>query len=206
MSKQQVTLYGTQHRDDLLKGFLADMTAMRSNFQSAGLKIVSLIDDCRMDISAIAEALPKFGTSLGATRHILQKLELVGRDAMAQELVLADWPAVKMLKKLPISEQRKCLEHGVTYLLPDGTEHLQIAVENASSAQCAQVFDASEGIVRDMAGQRAYIEHLRAEAAVMLPVTTAPELWRVRGRSVIFPRGCEITSKQLAQILGEMQP
>ena len=203
---EEITKYGTQQRDDLLTGIVADMTAVRLNFQSAGRKIVHLIDHCKMDIASIAEALPGFGTSSGATRHVLQKLELVGRDALAQELVLADWPAVKMLKKLPISEQRKCLEHGVAYLMPSGNEHLQIAVENASSAQCAQVFDANEGIVRDMAGQRAYIEHMRAEAAVMLPVSALPELWRVRGRSVIFSRGCEITSKQLAQILGEMQP
>lgn len=177
--------------------FVALVTSGIECWRKAGELLVDLLDNKGLSLQEIA------AQSEYLTMDVLIRFEQIGRNQILPKLLVAGFPAAKHLIKVPISEQSRVMAQGVELLVSnpgDSTPSvLLVAAENLTPGQCKQVF--YRGAVRTLESQRAYMESERAEALVSEPIH---ELYRVRGRNVIFPHACEVSAHQLAQILAEI--
>lgn len=167
-------------------------------WQKAGEVIVQLLDEHEMTVADIAEK------SVYLTEDVVTRFEQLGRKQIMPNLLVADYPAARHLIRLPYSEQKRALESSVELLVMEGKTPttLKVAVENLTPQQCKQVFN---GHIRSIGAQRAYLEEKRAEQEVAPAIRQAHELYRVRGKRVIILQPCELTSRQLANIIAEIE-
>jgi hypothetical protein len=165
----------------------------------AGELVVKLIDEHGLSVSAIAQA------SSYLTDEIVGRFEQLGRKQIIPNLLISDFPASKHLFRLPYSEQKRLIDGQVELLVvtDKGTETLMVDTENLTPAQCKQVFDRTA--VRSIGAQRAYMESKREEFRVNSAIQESEPFYKVRGKKVIFTKPCEISSRQLAQILAEIE-
>lgn len=167
-------------------------------WQKAGEAIVQLLDEHEMTVADIA------GKSAYLTEDVVTRFEQLGRKQIMPNLLVADYPAARHLVRLPYSEQKRALESSVELLVMDNKTPttLKVAVENLTPQQCKQVFN---GHIRSIGAQRAYLEEKRAEQEVAPAIRQAHELYRVRGKRVIILQPCELTARQLANIIAEIE-
>lgn len=167
-------------------------------WQKAGEVIVQLLDEHEMTVADIAEK------SAYLTEDVVTRFEQLGRKQIMPNLLVADYPAARHLVRLPYSEQKRALESSVELLVMDGKTPttLKVAVENLTPQQCRQVFN---GHIRSIGAQRAYLEEKRAEQEVAPAIRQAHELYKVRGKRVIILQPCELTARQLANIIAEIE-
>lgn len=156
--------------------------------------LVDLIDNCSL-------SLPEISDKVGISCELLGKLERVGRHQMHQDLLFANYAAASCLKRLPYSEQKRCIEDGVKVLVPDGNggqSELTIpAVSSPSKRQCKQVFS-KEG-VRSLGAQRAYL----LDIPPVLPAAIAS--WKMVRGEIIIPNPCTLGRKTLLRMLQELE-
>lgn len=163
-------------------------------WSKAGEIIVKMIDEDGMTIAEIADS----GDML--TEDIVTRFEQLGRKQIIPNLLVADFPAVRHMIRLPYSEQKRLVE-GSVELLISGSDTLCVAVENLTPSQCKQVFDKNH--VRSIAAQRAFLEERKGNE--MREIVGCDPIYQVRGRKVIFRRPCEMSAGQLAQIISEIE-
>ncbi len=119
------------------------------------------------------------------------------------QLVVSDCPGAKRLRTLPLPVQEQCYRNPVPLLIQTadgGWDELQADLHNLTPDQAAQVFAPDH--VRTAAEQRAWIEDKRAKDAAP-QVVSLP--YRVVGKRLVVMEACQLTSKELAMILAELQ-
>jgi hypothetical protein len=168
-------------------------------WSKAGELVVRLIDEHGLSVSSIAQA------SSYLTDEIVGRFEQLGRKQIIPNLLISDFPASKHLFRLPYSEQKRLIDGQVELLVvtEKGTETLMVDTENLTPAQCKQVFDRTA--VRSIGAQRAYMESKKEEFRISSAIQESEPFYKVRGKKVIFTKPCEISSRQLAQILAEIE-
>jgi hypothetical protein len=167
-------------------------------WQKAGELVVQLLDKHSMTTAQIA------GSSPYLTENLVARFEQLGRKQIVPRLLIAEFPAARYIIKLPYSEQRRVLEAPVDLLLitPTGADTLQTPVENLTPQQCRQVFNGSH--VRNLGAQRTYLEESRMQQEPLTLLPAEPP-YKIRGKRIIFTQPCEMTARQLAQILTEVE-
>jgi hypothetical protein len=165
-------------------------------WQKAGELVVRLLDDHGMTTAEIA------GSSPYLTQSIISRFEQLGRKQIVPRLLVADFPAAKHVIRLTYSEQKRVLDSPVELLTLEEstTDKLAVSVENLTHQQCKQVFGTN--YVRTLGAQRAYLEEQKTKTPVLL----VEPLYKIRGKRVVFTQPCEMTARQLAQILAEVEP
>lgn len=183
----------------LISEFAALITQGLECWAKAGEVVVALIDEHGLTVPEIA------GSSSCLTEAIVGRFESLGRKQIVPRLLVADYPAADHMIKLPYSEQARLQDGAVELLIitESGTETLQVAPENLTPAQCRQVFD--RGAVRSLAAQRAFIESRNEADRAKGKVMSSLPVYSVRGRKVIINHPCELSARQLASILSEIQ-
>ncbi|MBU3720762.1 MAG: helix-turn-helix transcriptional regulator [Burkholderiaceae bacterium] len=159
----------------------------------AGKLIKDLVDDHGISQEEIAERA-------GLPPVVVGKLEMLGRERIMPQLLLATYPAATFLPRLDCSLQKAVLANGVDVLLENG-ETLRISAPNLTRLQCQQVFD-RDG-VRTPAAQKAWIE----SEALRLGLSRVPEVsttYQIRKGKVFIPAPCHLTQKDLVRMLGEL--
>lgn len=166
----------------------------------AGEIVVRLVDESGMTIETIADQ------SNYLTEDIVAKFEQMGRKQLVPELLVLDYPATRHIAKLPYSEQRRLLDGTVELMVltEKGSDTLRVATENLTSAQCRQVFDGNT--VRTVAAQRAWLQDRQQEERMRAAIVDQAQLpWRIKGRRVVFAHACEMSARELAHILSQME-
>ena len=122
---------------------------------------------------------------------------------MVPVLAVADWPAAAPMRRLPYADQTKYLSAGIEYLTESGGV-IQVQVPNITDLQKRQLFDARGG-VRGLAAQRSWVESEKTRLALQnaAPIKMSPYV--IRKGIVTFNEGCEMTRKQLAVLLAQME-
>jgi hypothetical protein len=164
----------------------------------AGEIIVQLVDEHDMTISDICDR------SQYLTEDVVGRFEQLGRKQIMPKLLVADYPAAKYLVRLPYSEQKRALEEPLDLLVLEGKQPttLKVSVENLTPQQCRQVFNKN---IRSVGAQRAWLEERKTKEEMAPVVKRVHELYRVRGKRVVFMQPCELTSRQLANIIAEIE-
>ena len=167
-------------------------------WQKAGEIIVQLMDEHDMTSADICEG------SKYLTEDVVRRFEQLGRKQIIPNLLVADYPAARHLVRLPYSEQKRAIDEPLDLLLLEGKTltTLKVAVENLTQQQCRQVFN---GHIRSVGAQRAYLEERKAEQEVAPVIRQAHEIYRVRGKKVVIMQPCELTARQLANIIAEIE-
>ena len=160
---------------------------------------MKLIDEHRMTIPEIA------GNSEFLTEDIVGRFEQLGRKQILPQLLVADYPAARHVIKLPYSEQSRAVESGVELLVVDSEGHstLQVAVQNLTTSQCKQVF--AKDAVRSLPAQRAYLESQKTQNEINGRICNDAAVWKVSGRKVAFLKPCQLSARELAQIIAEIE-
>jgi hypothetical protein len=168
-------------------------------WSKAGEIVVKLIDDHRMTIQEIA------GNSEFLTEDIVARFEQLGRKQILPQLLVADYPAAKHVIKLPYSEQSRAVDDGVELLVmgDEGHSTLKVAIANLTPLQCKQVF--AKDAIRSLPAQRAYIESQKTDNEIKNRVLNDEAIWKVTGRKVVFFKPCQMTARELAQIIAEIE-
>lgn len=139
----------------------------------------------------------------GLTPEIVLNLERLGRKTLHPQLLIADGPGVRRLRKLGYSYQEKFIKEPIPVVLKNGghCETLLMECLNLTEGQAAQVFASDH--IRSEAEQRAWIEDAAAKA---LPIQTKVNLpYRTAGgKLVVMVAGTTFTRKELARILSDM--
>lgn len=189
----------TPHRipsfEELLDTIRNGLNTAAEGYMASAKAYVFVLDHYSERCGEIREAMPKLGL------HFWNRLESVGRQQLDSRLLFGFHPGERYLRKLPYSQQRDALNHGVevyTLAADDTDDHLRIRVENLTPHQCKQVFGPSG--IRDLPAQRAWIETQRNQA----PSRQAPsDMPRVRGGKLVIGK-IELTKQQVLRYLAEM--
>jgi hypothetical protein len=168
-------------------------------WSKAGEIVVKLIDDHRLSVQEIA------GNSEFLTEDIVARFEQLGRKQILPQLLVADYPAAKHVIKLPYSEQSRAVDAGVELLVmgDEGHSTLKVAIGNLTPLQCKQVF--AKDAIRSLPAQRAYIESQKTDNEIKNRVFNNEAIWKVTGRKVVFFKPCQMTAREFAQIIAEIE-
>lgn len=133
------------------------------------------------------------------TEEILARFEAIGRNQLHPKTLLNNSPGMRRLRALPFSEQTKFLQQPVPVLIKTqaGVDTLNVAVKNLTAQQAMQVFTPNG--VRSAEAQRAWIESRRNGKR---PAQGAP--YTIKGSKVTFRADCEMTARELAQVLAQL--
>jgi hypothetical protein len=190
----------THTKTELVTEFVSLIANGIECWTKAGEIVVRLVDDCDMAIEDIA------GQSDYLTEDIVAKFEQLGRKQLLPDLLVLDYPAVRHITKLPYSEQKRIVNGSVEVLVSSnkGLDTLRIAPDNLTPQQCRQVFDGNT--VRSVPGQRAYLESRKQDERVKLSAVESIKLpYQVKGKRVVFTKPCEMSARELAQILAQIE-
>jgi len=80
---------------------------------------------------------------------------------------------------------------------------MMVEVKNLTQSQCKQVFDRT--CLRSIGGQRAYMEAKKEESRLQAVPAEVQPLYKVKGKKVIFTQACEVSARELARILSEIE-
>lgn len=168
-------------------------------WERAGTAVLQLIDH-GMTLEQIAEA----ANNEFVTVNVLAQFERIGRKQVLPQLLVANFPASRYLKRLPMSEQQRLVDGTIELLLEreSGTDTLQVHTRHMTKDQCRQAFD--KGAVRTLGAQRAWLEGERHERLLSKP-TKASAPWHIRNGKVVFSAECEMSRQELAIVLAQMQ-
>lgn len=158
----------------------------------AGRLLVDMLDKDPEARSVIMESSPDI------TEEILARFEAIGRKQVHPKTLLNNSPGMRRLRNLPYSEQEKYIVDTVPVLIKTerGPETLNVAVKNLTPKQALQVMG-RDG-VRSPEAQRAWLESRNAK------IVKNGSPYEVKGNRVIFHANCEMTAKELAQLLAKL--
>lgn len=158
----------------------------------AGRLLVRMIEENPNAKNVIIEFCPD------VTEEILSRFEAIGRNQLHPKTLLNNSPGMRRLRQLPYSDQARFLSEPVPVLVKTATgiDTLQVAVKNLTPEQALQVFT-PDG-VRGLDAQRAWVESRTSRKHA----TSAP--YQIKGHKVHFNADCEMTARELAQVLAQM--
>lgn len=164
----------------------------------AGRLLVETLDE-GATLSEIADAS-------GVSKDVLARFEQIGRNSLYPRLLASTSPGARALISCAFSEQKHYCHNPVEVLvMHDGNpDTLQVGIDALTSDQVKQVF--IRGRVRDLAEQRAYLES-KLEETRMAKVTEIEDGagYVLRGKQVLFKKGCAMTKDDLISILGRLK-
>jgi len=131
------------------------------------------------------------------TPEFVKRMADVGLKKVRAAWVINTGPGARRIARLPYATQAKHEIEPVELLLDNG-ETLQVDVRNLTPDQAVQVF--ADNRIRSIAEQRAYLEDKKSKQAPK----QFNEPFRVSGHKLIVMQPCQLTSKQLANILAQM--
>jgi len=195
--KNEVKEMTFDQRLDKLKQAL---TASIDHLLEAGRIFVEMID-------ADPSAKKKVQAALGWSSQTVNQLEAVGRGTLLPQLYYSSNIAHQKLRGLPLSDQKRYLEEPVELVVEkDGAyDTLLVTVTDLTPAQAKQVFDVNH--VRAPGAQRAYLEDLKAHAALnhrAEPLDSSYKIHRREGE-VEFKAGVRVNASQLLTLLQQLQ-
>jgi hypothetical protein len=165
-------------------------------WRRAGEILVELLDVDGQDLEGLHEAseLPM---------DVLATLEKIGRKQVNPRLLVSDFPAARVLERLPMSEQDKLLREPVDMMVVhDGkADVIKVAVQHMTRSQVKQVF--ARNYVRPLNEQRAFLEGQCKPSELV--VSGMPYEINTRRHSVVFKANCEVSAKELARLLAQLQ-
>jgi len=142
----------------------------------------------------------------GVSKDILSRFEQIGRNALYPKLLASTSAGARALSSCPYSEQKHYVENAVEVLvMRDGQpDTLKVALDDLTTDQVKQVFN--RGRIRDLAAQRAYLED-KLERDRMSKVAEIEDGagYVLKGKQVVFKKGCAMNKDDLIQILGRMK-
>lgn len=142
----------------------------------------------------------------GVSKDILSRFEQIGRNSLYPKLLASTSAGARALSSCPYSEQKYYTENTMSVLVirEDDTDVLQVKLDDLTPEQVKQVFN--RGRIRDLAGQRAYLED-KLERDRMAKVAEIEDGagYVLKGRQVVFKKGCAMSKDDLIAILGRMK-
>lgn len=139
------------------------------------------------------------------TEEIVSRFEQLGRKQIVPNLLVADYPAARHMVRLSYSEQKRILHESVELMVLDNGNPttLRVSPENLTPQQCRQVFE--RGHVRSIGAQRAWLQERRVEDEIQGTLKQGQDTYKIRGKRVVILRPCEFTSRQLANMIAEIE-
>lgn len=136
------------------------------------------------------------------TAEFVKRMELIGRKRLHPQLAISETPGVRRLRRLPYGLQEKHVKTPLPVLVrtESGWDVLKIDVRNLTPAQSVQVM--ADDHIRSEAEQRAFLEDRAAVNAV--PKGHNPP-YRVTGNRLVIIEPCQLSRKELATLLAEME-
>ena len=132
-------------------------------------------------------------------QSVLEQLERIGRKQILPCLLISDYPAARMMEKLPYSEQSRLQDESIPLLL-DTNEILNVAADEMTKRQAKQAF--APGHVRSISEQKAWLAEQRS---IAVPLVTIQTPYTVGRGKVTFHSACEMSRSVLLRILGELE-
>jgi hypothetical protein len=169
---------------------------------AVGHELVGVARDYVMALDANTNVRDEL-VAMGVSRELLRRMERLGRGGIEPRLVFSTSGAASKVMALPLSEQQEILDCGVEVMSADGLDHRLIPLEELTPEQVRQVF--GDGGVRTLAQQRTWMENEREARRTVEPIDQVDVVYKIRGKRVIFTRACEMTARQLAMILAEVE-
>lgn len=170
---------------------VAGMQQARSDMHKMCVKYVEFI-------GAYPEMKVFFIQECGLRSTDLLQMERVGRGKLHPLLVDKSGVGFQKLRQCAYSDQAKYLGQPVDLLLQNG-DVLKVQVSDLTKEQAAQVFNF--GSIRDLAGQRAYIENETRTTTLKIAQKRAPYTVTKQGLRI---GALLLTKTELLNILAEM--
>lgn len=147
--------------------------------------------------------LDKCSTRTRLSSETILAFDQIGRRKLHPRLMVSDAPGVVALRRLPYSVQEKHIAEPVELLVSsDGKwETLLVDVHNLTRLQAKQVFDKDK--VRSSAAQRAWIEGETLKRTVPEVPDQCP--YRIVKRTLVIQEPCQLTARDLARLLADME-
>ena len=186
-----------------------DFSDAVSNFKSMfSMSVEALLSACKMYVELLIASpahKQRFQKECPEVADGLwDKLEAVGRGTMHVRVLLGCSEVYWYLEKVTYTKQEHAIKHGVEVLVANG-DKLNVDVDNLTRSQMKQVFNGNK--IRTIAGQRSYIEQLKAADRRK---ASMPEYILKKRRSdgewvIIIPRRSSFTIDQMKCIVIEAE-
>lgn len=178
-----------------IKEFVGLVQSGIESWVKAGQLIVECVDEDPEFIDKLVDQVP------GLSRKTVLNFDAIGRGKIEPKVLMSDSPGCRKLLRLPIAEQRRLMAEPVNLLIntESGWETLKVPVENLTTSQSRQVF--ADDRIRSESEQRSWL----ADMAAKNSPTQHDDPYRVVGRKLIVMEPCQLTAKQLAQLLAQME-
>jgi hypothetical protein len=165
---------------------------------NAGQCLVELLDHHGMSIQDIVREI----NSQVVNENVLSQFERIGRGQVIPSLLVSSFPAAKAIQKLPMSEQKRCMEKGVEVVIirNGNADILNVMPDALEKDQVSQVFTKTG--LRSAAAQRLYIEELASEKEATEKVRKLP--WIIKGNKIYFREGCELSRHDVTMLLTQL--
>jgi hypothetical protein len=174
--------------------FLSLYSISKETMQKAGNLLVEMI----LEDEDVCEKIKKAsaGKITDATLHLFIK---IGQGHLLPELVTANCPAYKVLRKMPVLIQRQLINKGAVPMLIEESskDFINVELTELSKKQVDQVF--ARTTLRSIDEQAAYLRRSRSIKEIEVP-DTPYVLYKDR---IEFKAGCSLTIRQLAQLVAE---
>lgn len=164
----------------------------------AGKLLVKVLDS--------GESLESVANRCGLSKDVLYRFEQIGRSQLYPKLLASTSEGARALSLCGFSEQKQFSESPIPVLIEGNGKYevLNIEMDNLTPRQVKQVF--CRGHVRTNAEQRAWIEDQKAkEKAKYIDESAITMPYVIRGKTVQFVRGAEMTKQELTAILARMK-
>lgn len=158
-------------------------------------------------LSECPDSMPRICEVTGLSEDIVRRFEQIGRKEIYPKLLANTSLGYRKLASCPYREQEHYYNNPVELLVTSskGADKLQVEVQHLTPQQVRQVFASDH--VRTLAEQRAWVESER-ELSVKRALANKAEIQEaafiIRGKRVIFRKGCELTAHELAELLARM--
>lgn len=185
----------TNTKDRKIAQFVELISQGIESWVKAGRIVAEAVDDDPDWIEKACDAVP------GLQYETVRQFERIGRGHIEPRLLLSNTPGSRRLLGLPIEQQQRFLKDPVPVLIKTdaGWETLKTPIDNLTAFQASQVF--GDRKVRTEAEQRAWLE----SKATVRAAAQIDEPYRVSGRKLIIFQACQLSAKQLAQLLAQME-
>jgi len=143
----------------------------------------------------------------GLSSDIVRRFEQIGRREIYPQLLANTSDGFRKLSACPYREQKLYAENPVKLLVykDNDTATLIVRIDALTHDQVRQVF--AKNHVRDLGEQRAWIESQRKKAiekAITETSSLQEAAFIIKGKRIIFRKGCELTASELAGLLARI--
>lgn len=143
----------------------------------------------------------------GLSEDIIRRFEQIGRKEIYPRLLANTSIGYRRLVSCTYREQKHYCDNPVELLVADNgkADTLRVEVAHVTPEQARQVF--AHDHVRTLAEQRAWLESERkrsVETAMREKAEIQESAFVIRGGRVTFNKGCEMTAREIAELLSRM--